>query len=82
MAEIKIVSMIREVPEVPGSPTKMDVQECDVEKLKARGWTVVEKTKEDPVETPKEKQVDTPSEKSSGDKEEKSTGKNKNWFGK
>lgn len=69
MAEIKIVSMIREVPEVPGSPTKMDVQECDVEKLAARGWKVAKKETEMPVE---DTSYDTPVA-------EETSSKKKNW---
>jgi hypothetical protein len=47
---IKYVTMTRFAPERPKAPTSYTVQECDIDKMKARGWIVKEESKE-PVKT-------------------------------
>lgn len=43
---IKYVTMTRFAPERPKAPTSYTVQECDIDKMKARGWIVKEENKE------------------------------------
>jgi len=38
---MKLVKMIRDVPEVPNAPTTTEVQEQDIPALESRGWKVV-----------------------------------------
>ena len=48
--DIKYVTMTRFAPERPKAPTSYTVQECDIDKMKARGW-VVKKENKEPVKT-------------------------------
>ena len=43
---IKYVTMTRFAPERPKAPVSYTVQECDIDKMKARGWIVKEESKE------------------------------------
>jgi hypothetical protein len=53
---IKYVTMTRFAPERPKAPTSYTVQECDIDKMKARGWVVKEEdkivSKTNPVDNP------------------------------
>jgi hypothetical protein len=53
---IKYVTMTRFAPERPKAPTSYTVQECDIDKMKSRGWVVKEEdkivSKKNPVDNP------------------------------
>lgn len=81
---MKIITMTRFAPERPNAPTSLNVQECDIDELKKRGWIIPEQKQDtepvvnkiaEPVgtpdiqEEPEKEVVDEPSDnESSADK--------------